>query len=197
MLSPTFSSVNDWAIDAETGTLTHQVSNEKRRLGEFQLKLLLVLLSHAGEICPREMLINMVWKNRVIGPNSLSNAIHALRLVLGDDGKSQKIIRTIPKIGYLLSVDFCTPGEKALLESENNVEEEMLLPVTEKIHDPFFPKPGCGYKNICYTITIQYPSAKTENSDDTDSSDDQVSLRPVGCMITVLSIISYVAWVNV
>lgn len=186
------STVNGWAIDNETGTLTHQTSKETRRLGEFQHKLLLILMENAGEICTREMLIHKVWENRVIGPNSLSNAIHALRLALGDDGKSQQIIRTIPKIGYLLSLEYCKLQEAGATEIKKEVSKDMLTPLFDKKAESYYPKPGCGYKNICYTITIQYPSNKVENNEDTE-----ISLRPVGCMITVLSIISYVAWINV
>lgn len=49
----------------------------------------------------------MVWQRRVIGNNSLPNAIHALRIALEDDGKNQKIIKTVPKKGYILEKEFC------------------------------------------------------------------------------------------
>lgn len=74
-------------------------NRRKKRLGEYQLKLLDILTQHAGEILSREELTNMVWERRVIGNNSLPNAIHALRAALEDDGKQQRIIKTIPKKG--------------------------------------------------------------------------------------------------
>lgn len=99
--------INHWSVDFASGTLLHQSSGEQRRLGEYQLKLLRVLAENAGKIVSREELNHLVWERRVIGNNSLPNAIHALRIALEDDGKQQKIIRTMPKKGYILEAEFC------------------------------------------------------------------------------------------
>ena len=96
-----------WLIDISSGSLIHQLTGEQRRLGEYQLKLLIVLVQHAGKILTREELNTLVWERRVIGNNSLPNAIHALRVALEDDGKQQRIIKTIPKKGYILEAEFC------------------------------------------------------------------------------------------
>ncbi|MDX6020075.1 transcriptional regulator [Scandinavium sp. V105_16] len=108
--------VNNWLIDLPSGSIISLVSGEKKRLGEYQLKLLDVLVTNAGKILTREELTTLVWERRVIGNNSLPNAIHALRSALEDDGKAQKIIKTIPKKGYLLEPAWCRSVE---LESED------------------------------------------------------------------------------
>ncbi|MCE0489858.1 transcriptional regulator [Pantoea sp. Mb-10] len=99
--------INHWLVDRDSASLIHQESGEQRRLGEYQLKLLLVLIDHAGQILSREELNQLVWERRVIGNNSLPNAIHALRAALEDDGKQQRIIKTLPKKGYILDTEFC------------------------------------------------------------------------------------------
>lgn len=99
--------IHHWFIDFSSGTLIHQGTGEQRRLGEYQLKLLQVLAEHAGNILSREELNTLVWERRVIGNNSLPNAIHALRVALEDDGKQQRIIKTIPKKGYILEAEYC------------------------------------------------------------------------------------------
>ncbi|ROR13402.1 transcriptional regulator [Erwinia sp. JUb26] len=99
--------IHHWLIDHASGSLIHQITGEQRRLGEYQLKLLQVLAEHAGETLTREELTNLVWERRIIGNNSLPNAIHALRLALEDDGKQQRIIKTVPKKGYILEAEFC------------------------------------------------------------------------------------------
>ncbi|MGL4858864.1 MAG: winged helix-turn-helix domain-containing protein [Enterobacteriaceae bacterium] len=96
-------------ICVAAGLIIHQDSGEKRRLGEYQIKLLDVLLQHAGKILSREELTHLVWERRVIGNNSLPNAIYALRCALEDDGKKQMIIQTIPRKGYILDASYCTP----------------------------------------------------------------------------------------
>ncbi|WP_145563288.1 winged helix-turn-helix domain-containing protein, partial [Yersinia aldovae] len=105
--------INHWSIDLTSGFITHQVTQEQKRLGEYQLKLISVLLEHAGQILSREQLTTLVWKRRVIGNNSLPNAIHTLRMALGDKNKQQRIIQTIPKMGYLLDTSFCELIEKS------------------------------------------------------------------------------------
>ncbi|MFS2220974.1 winged helix-turn-helix domain-containing protein [Pantoea sp. B65] len=99
--------INNWLIDISAGALIHQESGEQRRLGEYQLKLLIVMIQHADQILTREELNTLVWERRVIGSNSLPNAIHALRVALEDDGKQQRIIKTIPKRGYVLDAAYC------------------------------------------------------------------------------------------
>lgn len=99
--------INDWLIDESANALVNAHTGELRKLGEYQFRLLTVLVEHAGKVLSREDITNMVWVDRVIGSNSLPNAVHALRTALEDDGKTQRIIRTIPKRGYLLSAEYC------------------------------------------------------------------------------------------
>lgn len=119
-----YSSVNNWLIDLPSGSILHLVTGERKRLGEYQLKLLHILTQEAGRIFTREELTNLVWERRVIGNNSLPNAIHALRTALEDDGKTQKIIRTIPRKGYQLEAEYCSVVEKEETEVSNPEEED-------------------------------------------------------------------------
>ncbi|MDA5493644.1 winged helix-turn-helix domain-containing protein [Yersinia intermedia] len=121
--------VNRWSIDLSSGFISHQESGEQKRLGEYQLKLLNVLLQHPGQILSRDELTNLVWKRRVIGNNSLPNAVHTLRVALGDDKKQQRIIQTIPKIGYLLDATYCEVIEEEVTAppSEAEIANEPLM----------------------------------------------------------------------
>jgi DNA-binding winged helix-turn-helix (wHTH) protein len=125
------SSINNWLVDSPTGSLIHLLSGEKKRLGEYQIKLLEVLLENAGRIMSREELTALVWERRVIGSNSLPNAIHALRTALEDDGKQQRIIKTLPKKGYILEAEYCTQVERKeagyASESADSTDETSLL----------------------------------------------------------------------
>ncbi|MTH46176.1 winged helix-turn-helix domain-containing protein [Intestinirhabdus alba] len=133
-------SINNWLVDIPSGSILHLTTGERKRLGEYQLKLLETLIQGAGKIFTREELTQLVWEHRVIGNNSLPNAIHALRAALEDDGKKQKIIKTIPRKGYLLEPDYCSFIEKE--ESEvRDPEEETLPPEPVALFDEF---PGDG-----------------------------------------------------
>ncbi len=120
--------VNNWSIDLTSGFITNQITQEQKRLGEYQLKLITVLLEHAGEVLSREKLTHFVWPNRIIGDNSLPNAIHTLRVALGDRNKQQRIIQTIPKMGYLLDPTFCkTIGERTEIEPDKSEIEKTVM----------------------------------------------------------------------
>ncbi|MCE9993026.1 transcriptional regulator [Enterobacter asburiae] len=136
--------VNNWLIDLPSGSIINLVSGERKRLGEYQLKLLDVLAANAGKILTREELTTLVWERRVIGNNSLPNAIHALRTALEDDGKKQKIIKTIPKKGYLLEQAWCCsveresdeidpPASIAVAEEETAIAEIAVLPAEQPV----------------------------------------------------------------
>ncbi len=122
--------INKWRLDPSLNALVHTETGEIQRLGEFHYILLETLVNHAGEVLSRNFLINTVWKNRVVGNNSLPTAIYALRAALGDDGRLQEIIKTVPKKGYVFNKDFITyPNEPLITET-----------VDEKDNQP--PSPG-------------------------------------------------------
>lgn len=130
--------VNDYAINLISGFITHRKTGETKRLGEYQLKLITVLLEHVGEILSRDEITDLVWHRRVIGNNSLPNAIHTLRVALGDENKQQRIIQTIPKLGYLLDPAFCEIIEEEEEEEEQSAEppeEHSVIPQTEHLAD--------------------------------------------------------------
>lgn len=117
--------INHWLLDISSASLIHQQSGEQRRLGEYQLKLLVVLIQHAGQILSREALNQLVWERRVIGNNSLPNAIHALRVALEDDGKQQRIIKTVPKKGYILEAEYCQ-FQRRVQQDEDETDSQLL-----------------------------------------------------------------------
>lgn len=95
--------VNKWRMDPSQNALIHCETGEIRRLGEYHYLLLETLAKNADTVLSRSSLMTEVWKNRVVGSNSLPTAIHALRVAIDDDGKQQEIIKTIPKKGYLFN----------------------------------------------------------------------------------------------
>lgn len=117
--------VNNWKVEPSLNGLVHRETGEIRRLGEFHFIMLETLINHAGEVVSRDFLMSEVWKNRVVGNNSLLTAVYALRVALGDDGRVQEIIKTIPKKGYLLNKDFVVllPGEP-IVAPHVNVQAE-------------------------------------------------------------------------
>ncbi|MGB2901065.1 MAG: winged helix-turn-helix domain-containing protein [Candidatus Acidiferrum sp.] len=65
------------------------------------LEVLHQLLLRAGDVIRKEDLLDSVWPGVLVVDASLANAVSKLRKVLGDD---DAIIKTVPKVGYRLSV---------------------------------------------------------------------------------------------
>ncbi len=100
--------VNNWRMDSSLNALIHCETGEIRRLGEYHFILLETLAKNADVVLSRSYLMSAVWKNRIVGGNSLPTAVHALRVAIDDDGKQQEIIKTIPKKGYLFNKNYLT-----------------------------------------------------------------------------------------
>lgn len=127
--------VNHWRMDSSLNALIHCSTGEVRRLGEYHFILLETLVGNADTVLSRSFLMSEVWKNRVVGGNSLPTAIHALRTAIDDNGKQQEIIKTIPKKGYLFNKDYISvinDDEKKDEETQpgnntNAVDEDQLM----------------------------------------------------------------------
>lgn len=68
------------------------------------LAVLTILAKHAGQVVSHEQIMDEVWADSVVNPNTLQRCITQLRKALGDNSKSQQIIKTHSKQGYSLEV---------------------------------------------------------------------------------------------
>src|SRR3954449_11918412 len=61
--------------------------------------LLVHLLKHRDRVVSRDDLIALVWGGRIVSDSTLDSRINAARNAVGDNGKEQRLIRTIPRKG--------------------------------------------------------------------------------------------------
>src|ERR1022692_2955039 len=66
------------------------------------MRLLICLAEHAGEVVSVDQLLDQVWKDVVVSPDSVYQAIAALWRILGDDPKKPTIIVNVMRRGYRL-----------------------------------------------------------------------------------------------
>lgn len=69
------------------------------------------LALNTGRMVGKEELLDAVWPGRVVTDGSLVQAIGAVREALGDAG--QRLLKTVPRRGYLLVADALTPPDTA------------------------------------------------------------------------------------
>jgi TolB-like protein/tetratricopeptide (TPR) repeat protein len=61
--------------------------------------LLVHLLKYRDRVVSRDDLIELVWGGRIVSDSTLDSRINAARNAIGDNGKEQRLIRTIPRKG--------------------------------------------------------------------------------------------------
>ncbi len=61
---------------------------------------LLFMVERAGQLLDKERLLAELWPGLVVEENSLSQAVSALRKVLGDDAQRSRFIQTVPRRGF-------------------------------------------------------------------------------------------------
>ncbi len=88
---------------------------ELRRAGRLRpvepqvFDVLAVLIRERHRVVPKEELLDTVWGNRFVSESALTSRVKAARQAIGDDGHSQRLIRTARGRGY----QFVAPVDEA------------------------------------------------------------------------------------
>jgi DNA-binding winged helix-turn-helix (wHTH) protein len=92
--------IGDWQVDPAAGQIAR--AGKVLRLEARTLRLLLDLAEHAGEVVSIDELLDRVWAGVTVTPDSVYQAVAALRRLLGDDPRRPRYIATVPRLGYRL-----------------------------------------------------------------------------------------------
>ena len=92
--------IGDWRVDPVSGEIAR--GEETTRVELRNMRLLECLAEHAGETVSIEQLLNEVWPDVTVSPDSVYQAIATLRRTLGDDPRNPVYIATVPRFGYRL-----------------------------------------------------------------------------------------------
>ena len=63
-------------------------------------KLLRFLIQNRERVVTREEIFKVVWQGRIVSDSVQSTRINAIRHAIGDDGKQQRLIQTLRRVGY-------------------------------------------------------------------------------------------------
>jgi transcriptional activator of cad operon len=92
--------IGDWFVNPLSGEIAR--GEERIRLEARTMRLLLCLAESPGEVVSIDSLLNQVWSGVIVTPDSVYQAVAALRRLLGDDAKQPAYIVTVPRLGYRL-----------------------------------------------------------------------------------------------
>ncbi|MFT4118617.1 winged helix-turn-helix domain-containing protein [Bradyrhizobium sp.] len=76
--------------------------------------LLLYLVAERTRVVSKDDLISRIWSDRIISDSALNSRINAARKALGDDGATQRLIKTIPRKGFRFVGEVREKSEAAL-----------------------------------------------------------------------------------
>ncbi|WP_299478658.1 transcriptional regulator [uncultured Roseibium sp.] len=62
--------------------------------------LLAFLVQSSGRTITKEDLVTAIWGGRAISDDAITSRIKSARKAIGDDGRAQRLIRTLPRVGY-------------------------------------------------------------------------------------------------
>jgi transcriptional activator of cad operon len=101
------------------------------------MRLLVCLAQHAGEVLSVEQLLTEVWKDVIVGQDSVYQAVAGLRRILGDDPKAPVYIANVVRRGYRLVAPVAPWSEPALNPSAPPSAAEPPAPAkTDPVADP-------------------------------------------------------------
>jgi TolB-like protein/DNA-binding winged helix-turn-helix (wHTH) protein len=90
--------IGAWRVNPTAGEISR--NGETARVEVRTMRLLLCLAEHAGDVVSIDDLLNHVWPDVTVAPDSVYQAVASLRRLLGDDPKQPTYIETVPRLGY-------------------------------------------------------------------------------------------------
>ena len=117
--------VGDWRVDPGVGEIARH--GESARLEARTMRLLMCLAEHAGQTVSIDDLLNEVWPDVTVSPDSVYQAVASLRRLLGDDPKKPSYIATVPRLGYRM-VATVSPWAEETLPALKNPDDSSTIP---------------------------------------------------------------------
>jgi pimeloyl-ACP methyl ester carboxylesterase/DNA-binding winged helix-turn-helix (wHTH) protein len=87
----------DYAIDTDRRELRSGIKVVSISPQVFDL--IVYLVRNREHVVSKDDLLNVVWKGRSVSDSALTTRVNAARRALGDNGKAQRLIRTLPRMG--------------------------------------------------------------------------------------------------
>jgi transcriptional activator of cad operon len=130
--------IGAWIADPASGELSRD--GQSSRVEIRTMRLLLCLASHAGQVVSIDTLLNEVWSDVIVAPDSVYQAVTSLRRLLGDDPRQPAYIETIPRLGYRMIAKVSPCPDSPLLPSispaqtDENPARASATPAASRLH---------------------------------------------------------------
>ena len=92
--------VLDNSIELDEGTFELRRDGAAIALEPQAFDVLLYLVRHRDRVVAKEELMDEVWGGRFVSETAVTSRIKQVRRALGDDGQTQRVVRTLHGRGY-------------------------------------------------------------------------------------------------
>ena len=132
---------NNYEIDLSSQEL--KVDDNQVNVEPQVFDLLVYMVENRGKLIDHQELIASIWKGRIVSDSAIAARISAARKAIGDNGKDQRVIKTVPRKGFkfLPTVETTKSNE----EQSNN---------EYKLHRPEKKKKYRDHQNIHYCKSV-------------------------------------------
>ncbi len=93
----------DCELDTESRILVRH--GEPRHVEPQVLDLLILLIANGPRVVSKDEVVEKVWQGRVVSDETIHSRINAVRRSVGDTGRAQAVIRTLPRRGFRFVAD--------------------------------------------------------------------------------------------
>lgn len=128
--------VGEFFVDLSRNQISQQ--SQAQTLPPKALLVLTYLAEHRGRVISYDELLDQIWPDSVVTPNTLQRSIAQLRKALGENSKASNVIKTHAKQGYSLECEvtwFTDKNVKPEPENGQRQEVEPAAPSREAIGD--------------------------------------------------------------
>ena len=88
----------DFTLDTALGQLSH--AGEDVQMEPRAFALLCHLVANANRLVTKDELVEVIWAGRIVTDAAISTLVKTVRRSVGDDGKAQRLIRTVHGRGF-------------------------------------------------------------------------------------------------
>ena len=89
---------NNYELDINSQELKENDNQVKVEPQVFDL--LVYMIENRGKLIDHQELIESIWKGRIVSDSAIAARISAARKAVGDNGKDQLVIKTVPRKGF-------------------------------------------------------------------------------------------------
>jgi TolB-like protein len=119
----------DFSLDPDRRELRR--AGEAVAIGPQVFDLLHHLVRHRDRVVTKDDMVEAVWGGRIVSDSTLTSHVNAVRKALGDTGKEQRLVRTVPRKGVRFVGEVRNPAA-ALPPAAAVVPADAALPLPDK-----------------------------------------------------------------